>query len=106
MKIGDETIVSVLLARFLTDRNRSPRWSVEPVCDESEMITLVARLDQSNEGFYDFRLFPKIGRYHQFDVTEHSKWFEKGIPVENLANIASLAKHVRRGFQVPRPSCI
>ena len=87
LKMGETCLVSILIARFLTAHKCAPIWRVDPAKRESEMPTLVARLNTTNEDFLDYFLFPRIGRHHNFDITRNSQWLQKGIPITDLAEL-------------------
>ena len=97
LKSGESGLVSVLIARFLPAHKYAPIWSVEPVRQESEMPTLLARLDTTNENFQDYFLFPRIGRYHQFDITRNSRWLRNGVPIEDLSELGMQLRHLSVG---------
>ena len=94
LKACDGCLVSVLIARFLSNPNQAVRWSVEPVREETEMLTLLARLNPANDKFQDYFLFPRIGRHHQFDITRNSKWLQNGVPIEDLGQLAMQLRHM------------
>jgi DNA invertase Pin-like site-specific DNA recombinase len=89
LKIGEDRYLSVLTARSVKTHDQMSKWIVEPVCHESEMPVLLARLNVTNDSFQDYFLFSRIGRQHQFKIVQDSNWLKLGIPIEELSQVAT-----------------
>jgi len=87
--------VSILLCRSVKPQAKTPYWSLDPAPGESEYMTLLCRLNSSNDGFIDFRLLPKLGRKSDGMFTDQHTLMKIGEPVHGLEALCEVAKHVR-----------
>jgi hypothetical protein len=94
LEVGGEP-VSILLCRSLKTRANTPYWSLDPAPGESEYMTLLCRLNSSNDGFIDFRLLPRLGRKSDGMFTDQHTLMKIGEPVHGLEALCEVAKRVR-----------
>ena len=60
--LDKELIVSLVLSRCVHTESGSPRWLVRFEESHRPDITIVARMDETNQGIKDFYLFPSLDR--------------------------------------------
>jgi DNA invertase Pin-like site-specific DNA recombinase len=94
--------VSILLCRSRTTQAKTPGWSLDPVPCESENITLLCRLNLSNDGFIDFRLLPKLGRTTQGVFTARHAILRLGEQIRGLEDLCKAVKRIHEHRDSPR----
>jgi DNA invertase Pin-like site-specific DNA recombinase len=94
LRLTSGLMVSVLLGRCIRAWKQSLRWQIDPVLHECELITLVARLDESNRAFLDFHVVPNIDRHRRFHLSLRDDWFKRGQPVADLKTFFQIAANV------------
>lgn len=83
----DGSLVSVLLVPSVKSRKRGLiRWRVQPVPQECQCVTLLARLDESNLSFLDFHLFPNLDRRKEFYLRKDGGWLDRGVCLGDLGH--------------------
>lgn len=58
--LDDELVVSLVLSRCVRTESGSPRWLVRFEGSHRPDITIVARMDETNQGIKDYYLFPLL----------------------------------------------
>jgi DNA invertase Pin-like site-specific DNA recombinase len=76
-------MVSVLVGRPI-QRKCITSWRIDPVMQECEFVTLLARLDKENRAFLDFHLLPNMDRRKRFHVSLTDPWLSRGQPLNDL----------------------
>jgi len=84
LRMKNSLIVSVLVARSVRVWKKTVRWRVDPVQHERGHVTLLARLDESNNSFLDFYVFPNLNRVKRFDLRLMDDWLNRGQKLSNL----------------------
>ena len=90
LSLRNGSMVSVLVARFVRLQGGAVRWRIAPVLHESEFVTLLARLEEGNRQFLDFRVFPCMDRSGRFDVSMEDSWMNRGKPLGDLSSFSEL----------------
>jgi DNA invertase Pin-like site-specific DNA recombinase len=88
--------ISILLCRSIKTQGKTPYWSLDPVPCESDYMTLLCRLNPSNDGFVDFRLLPKLGRKTQGVFTEQHALLRLGEQIHSLEDLCKVVKCIQR----------
>jgi DNA invertase Pin-like site-specific DNA recombinase len=95
LNVEGET-VSILLCRSIKTQGKTPYWSLDPVPCESEYMTLLCRLNRANDGFFDFRLLPKLGRKTQGVFTGQHALLKVGEQIHGLEDLCNVVKRVQK----------
>jgi DNA invertase Pin-like site-specific DNA recombinase len=82
--------LSVLLCPSVHRPNRGTSWSLIPVPSESPFVTLVCRLNSTNDGFHSFHLFRQIDKDKPLKFTEQHQWFLRSERVHSLEEICKV----------------
>jgi hypothetical protein len=88
-------IVSVLVARSLPAGKETHSWIIDPVLRERKSVTLLARLDTSNQSFLDFHILPNIDRMRRFQISLSDSWLERGKRLNELSRMLDLVAWAR-----------
>jgi|SRR5579863_1323034 len=91
LQLSNGSIVSVLVARSVRIWKKTLRWRVDPVQQERGLVTLLARLDESNNSFLDFYVFPSVSRVKRFDLRLMDDWLNGGQRLTDLRAFCELA---------------
>jgi len=91
LKLSNGSSVSVLVARSVRIWKKTLRWRVDPVRHERGLVTLLARLDESNNSFLDFHVFPSVSRVKRFDLCLMDDWLNSGQRLSDLRAFCELA---------------
>jgi DNA invertase Pin-like site-specific DNA recombinase len=87
--------LSILLCPSVHRDGRARSWHLIPVPSESQYMTLVCKLNSTNDGFHSFLLFPKIDRVRVTNFTEQYPWLLHGKPVGSLEDLCDVAGRLR-----------
>jgi DNA invertase Pin-like site-specific DNA recombinase len=88
-------LISVLIAPSRLEGGKSLSWSIHPVQQESDHLTLLARLDARNRSFLDFHVMPNMDRKTRFRISESDHWLDRGARLENLEDFLSVVMSLR-----------
>jgi DNA invertase Pin-like site-specific DNA recombinase len=91
LQLSNGLTVSVLVARSVRVWKKTVRWRVDPVQHERGLVTLLARLDESNNSFLDFHVFPSVNRVKRFDLRLMDDWLNSGQRLSDLRAFCELA---------------
>jgi len=91
LQLSNGLMVSVLVARSARVWKKTVRWRVDPVHHERGHVTLLARLDESNNSFLDFHVFPSLNRVKRFDLRLMDDWLNGGQRLTDLRAFCELA---------------
>jgi DNA invertase Pin-like site-specific DNA recombinase len=91
LQLSNGLMVSVLVARSARVWKKTVRWRVDPVHHERGHVTLLARLDESNNSFLDFHVFPSLNRLKRFDLRLMDDWLNGGQRLTDLRAFCELA---------------
>jgi len=86
--------ISVLISRAIRTWNETIRWRVDGVVRERPLVTLLVRLDTSNQSIQDFHLLPKIDRLGRFTIRLQDPWLDRGERLASLSNFCDAVKRV------------
>jgi DNA invertase Pin-like site-specific DNA recombinase len=70
--------VSVLISRPLRVWKTTIRWVIDPVRNERNFVTLLARLNVSKDAFLDFYILPNMDRRKRFSIGLRDAWLNRG----------------------------
>jgi DNA invertase Pin-like site-specific DNA recombinase len=104
LRVRNGVTVSVLLARHVTIWKNTIGWLVEPVERERKLITLLARLNVTNDAFLDFHILPSIDRKKRFLIRVKDKWLARTSPLPQLAAFMDVVRHVHANDSTPQVS--
>lgn len=85
--------ISILLCPCVHRSGRTRCWSLIPVPCESRFLTLVCRLNATNDGFHGFHLFRKLDKDRAIKFTERYPWLSRSARVESLEQLNTVASH-------------
>jgi DNA invertase Pin-like site-specific DNA recombinase len=92
--LPNRVMVSVVVCRTEKVWKHTRNWVIEPTRHERRLITLVARLDNTNRAILDLYVFPSIGRSGKFDLS--NSWLARGKPLTDLSQFLHLVEDVRK----------
>ena len=78
LRLGSGLMVAVLMARCVRVWKETVRWQIDPVRHECGLVTLLARLDETNSSFLDFHVVPNVDRLRRFHVSLGDPWLGRG----------------------------
>jgi DNA invertase Pin-like site-specific DNA recombinase len=87
--------VAVIVARRVRVWKNTVRWQVDPVWHERNFVTLLARLNEENSAFLDFRVFPRINRRRRFWISQTDPWVQRGKTLSDLAQFCQVVASFR-----------
>ncbi len=90
LRLASTVWFSVIVARTFLSDTGVLRWDVRPGRGESQNITLLARMDRSNESIQDMRVFQHIHRPDRFVVREEDKWLGQGLILRSLDALGTI----------------
>lgn len=96
LRLPGGNTVSLAIARAVQVWNKTTRWLVDPHPYERRFVTLLARLDEENSGFFDFHVMPCLDRPHRYRLALKDPWFKRGQKLENLSELIEVVTKVRR----------
>jgi DNA invertase Pin-like site-specific DNA recombinase len=80
-------VVSLVVVRAVRVWKNAVRWIVDRHQDEKKFVTLIARLNERNDGFLDFHVFRQINRGRRFRVCLNDPWLKQGRKVCKLSRL-------------------
>jgi hypothetical protein len=92
LRLRNGRLVSVVIARSIRVWKETRRWQIDPVWRERMNITLLARLDEGNQSFFDFHLLPNIDRPRRFHICHADRWLGRGVPLDDLSEFCTLLR--------------
>jgi DNA invertase Pin-like site-specific DNA recombinase len=95
LRLTKGRIVSVLVARSVSTWKQTARWRIDPVRRECKFMTLLARLNQDNESFLDFHVFPNMDRQKRFDIRLDDPWLARGHWFDDLSAFHAEVERIR-----------
>jgi DNA invertase Pin-like site-specific DNA recombinase len=90
--IKDRSVISVLIARYVWQEKK---WVAIPIAKERRCVTLLARLDEQNKNFLDFRIFRRIVQTKRIYMRANSKFLNEGIRLVTLSEFWDAARKIR-----------
>jgi DNA invertase Pin-like site-specific DNA recombinase len=87
LRMPDGRVVSVVVVRAVRVWKNAVRWIVDRHQDEKKFVTLVARLNERNDGFLDFHVFRQIKQERRFRVSLNDPWLKQGRKVRELSRL-------------------
>jgi DNA invertase Pin-like site-specific DNA recombinase len=96
LRLDNGLSISVVLCRSLKLKTGQVAWKLYPTRAESDYVTLLCRLNKTNEGFLDFYLFPFIEKRSWFSFKQGDPWLKKGKRLFRLKDLCREAKMLSR----------
>ena len=87
--------ISVLICPQLKNHGRSGYWSLLPVAEENQYLTLVCRLNSHNDTFHSFHLFRAMNKHKGIRFTEQYPWLLQGEQLRDLNELFAVAKRLQ-----------
>ena len=84
LRLSNGGTVSVLISRSMRTRRGVLRWRIDPIRNERRSVTLLARLNEGNQTFQDFYVFPHIDKQKRFHVFLSDPWLKRGKKLREL----------------------
>jgi DNA invertase Pin-like site-specific DNA recombinase len=103
LRLHNTQLLSVLAARPFRTHEGSLRWRLQPVSDESQLVTLVARLDVHNDAFKDFFVIPPVGTRKHIILKENDPRLNHGVRLGNLGEFLAAAQRMSVSGVPPFP---
>ena len=98
--LSNRVMVSVVISRTEKVWKDTRNWVIEPVRHERRLITLVARLDNTNRTILDLHVFPNVGRSGKFGLSD--SWLARGKRLTDLSQLLNLVEEVRKARRAGR----
>lgn len=99
LRMPDHSLVSVEVLRCFRSKKGQLRWAFNAHHHESQFVTLIARLNESNNGFHDFHIVPHLKRRTRCTVREHGdKLLAGGRQLVSLVDFVQVVKAVQNGW--------
>ncbi len=95
LRMRNGVLVAVLVARSIRVWKSAIRWCVDPVKHERRCVTLLVRLNESNDSFLDFHIFHEIERQKRFRILRDDSWLNRALPVGDLSEFSKLVTEAR-----------
>jgi DNA invertase Pin-like site-specific DNA recombinase len=92
--LSNRVMVSVVVCRTEKVWKDTRNWVIEPVRHERRLITLVARLDNTNRAIIDLHIFQNIGRSGKFGLK--NSWLARGKRLTDLSQFLHVVEDVRK----------
>jgi hypothetical protein len=95
-KLHDGPIFSLQVAKLQPRSRYTERWRIIPNDRERENLTLLARLNTTNDAFHDFYILPSIDRRQNFHIRENDLWLDRGKRLPDLSQLPQVLRQVER----------
>ncbi len=82
--------ISVLISRPFRPWKTTTRWLVDPIRNERNFVTLLARLNVSKDAFQDFHILPNIDRRKRFSIGLRDAWLNRGECLSELSQFCEV----------------
>ena len=96
MKLRNGILVSVYLCSFSNAVGKEPRWILRRALNDHDRITLVARLDATNQGFLDFYVIPRIPWGAFWTIKPDDQILKGGVQLKSPTEFESAVLEVRK----------
>ncbi len=101
IRVAGGTTVALLMCRWVSVFRGRPfaKWEVKPHRSERRFVTLVARLNDKNDGFYDLHLLQRLEHKSRFYPTLDHPWLANAKRLRHLSEFCDtirLLKHEPR----------
>ncbi len=94
LRLNNGQSVTVHVCKSHRIESGAPRWTLNVAPGESDLITLVARLDTSNHGFLDFHVLPALPNPRTWTMQLDDPWFRMGGQACTLTDLVTAVKMV------------
>jgi DNA invertase Pin-like site-specific DNA recombinase len=94
LRLHKGLMISLIIARCVRPWKDAVRWRIDAIRYESQLVTLLARLDECNRSFLDFHILPDIDRRSTFRVSLKDSWLERGKRLSDLSQFCEVAAMV------------
>jgi hypothetical protein len=88
--------ISVVVARPVRMAGAALCWLADPPTRERQFVTLLARLNPTEAGFYDFHVLPNIDHRKRFPIRPNDEWLKRGQPLRRLSDLIRVVDQVRK----------
>lgn len=94
LRLESGLMISVLIGRPVHSKH-GISWRIDTAGQECHFVTLLARLDEGNQSFLDFHVFPNIDRIRRFHISLADRWLNRGQPLNDLPAFCKVVELVR-----------
>jgi hypothetical protein len=92
-KFQDGPTFSLQVAKLQFRSKYVNRWRIIPVPTERQNVTLLARLNSTNDGFHDLWVVPSVANSNSgIFLAEHDLWLHRGKRVEDFARLPEIIR--------------
>jgi len=93
LELNDGLQIRVMVLRCERTRGRGIlRWPTHPEIGKANMLTLMARLDETNLAFLDFHVFLKFDRLSQLNIRQDDWRLISGVRLSSLRELMTVVK--------------
>jgi DNA invertase Pin-like site-specific DNA recombinase len=85
---------SVRVAKLHPMSKYLDRWRLIPVTNEQAYLTLLGRLNSTNDDFHDLWVLPSVNSTSGFFLAEHDLWLQRGKRLANLSQLPEVILEV------------
>ena len=96
LRLDNGLSISIVLCRTIRLSGNRVAWKIYPTLAERQYITLLCRLNETNDGFLDFWLFPSIEKRSWYRFTDDDRWFRSAKRLHKLEELCVEAKALSR----------
>jgi DNA invertase Pin-like site-specific DNA recombinase len=96
LRMPDHTLVSIEVLRCFRSKKGDLRWAFNAHHHERDFVTLIARLNECNDGFHDFYILPDLKRRTRCTIKDcGDKLLADGQQLVSLVDFVQVVKSVR-----------
>jgi len=96
LRFASGLIVSVLVVRPVRVWKDALRWIVDPVRRERKSITLLVRLEPTNQSILDMYVAPNMDHDGRFNITLNDPWLKRCARLFDLSHFCEVVARVQR----------
>ena len=87
-------LIAVVVCRCFRGYKDADRWMMKCVSGEKRLVTVLARLNSTNDGFMDYFVVPPIRTSKSVRLLKHDPRLDITIRLDNLGNLADAVRTV------------
>jgi hypothetical protein len=95
-KLQNGPVFSLQIAKLQARSKYVSRWRITPIANEQRNITLLARLNSTNDAFHDFWVLPSLDCKPNLHVGEYDVWLHRGKRVPDLLKLPEILRQVEQ----------
>jgi len=105
-RLQNGPLFSLQIAKMQARSKYVDRWRITPIAHEQQNITLLARLNPTNDAFQDFWVLPSLDCKPNLHIGEYDVWLNRGRRLPDLSQLPQILREVdrRKQSQANRPN--